>query len=322
MSLPIPMAAASSLLPAAATAAKKPTRARGIYVPTIVPFNKDGSINEGELRRIVSWLIEKGVHGLYPNGSTGEFVRLSFEERLRVVEIVAAENRGRVPIMAGVSDNDLDLVATAAKRFADLGCLAISVTGPYYFKVSADGVEAYFREVVRRCPGDILLYNIPQFANEIPLDVVKRLAQDFPRIIGIKDSSRDMPRFLNTLHAVQALRPDFAVFSGCEEILLPCLWMGGNGGTVATAGVVPELFVKLFDDFQAQRWDACKEMQFKLLDLIALLQKTGNFPQGFRAGVALRGFDPGPPRLPMTEKEQANLEEAKPQIAAMLKGLI
>ena len=128
-----------------------------------------------------------------------------------------------------------------------------------------------------------------------------------------------MPRFLHTLHAVQSQRPDFAVLSGCEEMLLPCLFMGGHGGTITSAGVVPEAIVKLFNDFQAQRWDACKDLQFKLLDLIEAMAKAGNFPLGFRAGVALRGFEPGPSRLPISEKEQANLDEAKSRIAALLR---
>ena len=72
---------------------------RGIYTPNVVPLNPDHRINEGELRRYTSWLIDKGISGLYPNGSTGEFIRLSFEERIRVVEIMAGENRGRVPIL-------------------------------------------------------------------------------------------------------------------------------------------------------------------------------------------------------------------------------
>ena len=74
---------------------------KGIFTPNLVPFTDDGRINEGELRRIVNWLIEKGVSGLYPNGSTGEFIRLSFEERKRVIQIVTEENRGRVPVLAG-----------------------------------------------------------------------------------------------------------------------------------------------------------------------------------------------------------------------------
>src|SRR5438876_5860939 len=173
---------------------------KGIFTPNLVPFLDDGRINEAELRRMINWLIEKGVTGLYPNGSTGEFIRLSFAERKRVIEIVAEENRGRVPILAGAAESNLAMILKACKHYADLGCAAVSITGPYYYKVSQESIEHFFREVARRSPIDILLYNIPQFANEISVPVIKRLAQDCPRIVGVKDSSRDMPGFLNLLH--------------------------------------------------------------------------------------------------------------------------
>ena len=76
---------------------------RGIFTPNLVPFLDDGRINEPELRRLINWLIDKGVSGLYPNGSTGEFIRLSFEERQRIIQIVTEENRGRVPVLAGAA---------------------------------------------------------------------------------------------------------------------------------------------------------------------------------------------------------------------------
>jgi len=294
------------------------SRITGILCPNIVPFSEDGRINEGELRRIVSWLIDKGIHGLYPNGSTGEFARLSFEERIRVVEIVADENRGRVPILAGAAENNIDLVIEAAERYAQLGIRAISVTGPYFFKVSPDGVEAYFREVARRSPLDILLYNIPQFANEIPVEVIRRLAADCPKIIGTKDSSRDMPRFLHTLNALRKTREDFTVLVGCEEILYPALMMGGDGGTIASSGVVPEPIIKIYNDFQSGRHDECRRVQFKLLELIEAMLRAGNFPEGFRAGAALRGFRPGPSRQPISGREKEFLAEMQSRMACLL----
>src|SRR5512133_1168421 len=109
---------------------------RGIYTPNIVPFTQEGGVNEHELRRMTSWLIDKGVHGLYPNGSTGEFIRLSPEERVRVVRIMADENQGRLPILAGATEANVELVLKACRTYADLGCAAVSLTGPYYYKVS------------------------------------------------------------------------------------------------------------------------------------------------------------------------------------------
>lgn len=290
----------------------------GIFTPNVVPFHADHSINEGELRRYVSWLIDKGITGLYPNGSTGEFIRLSFEERMRVVEIIAGETRGRVPILAGAAEPNLSMVLQACKRYADLGCRAVSVTGPYYFKVSQQSIEHYFREIAAKSPIDILLYNIPQFSNEISLEVVKRLASDCPRIVGIKDSSRDMPRFMDTLNEVKPLRPDFSCLIGCEEILLPTLLMGGDGGTIATSGVAPESVMKLYNAFLAGDLPEAKRIQFKLLELIKTMFAAGNFPEGFREGVNLRGFDTGRGPQPMSPLELDHFNAIRAKLACLL----
>jgi 4-hydroxy-tetrahydrodipicolinate synthase len=291
---------------------------KGIFTPNLVPFLEDGRINEAELRRMINWLIEKGVNGLYPNGSTGEFIRLSFEERKRVIQIVVEETRGRVPILAGAAEANLTLILEACRAYADLGCAAVSVTGPYYYKVSQESIEHFFRELARRSPIDIVLYNIPQFSNEISLPVVTRLALDCPRIVGIKDSSRDFPRFLCTLQAIKPQRPDFACLIGCEEILFPSLFMGADGGTIATSGVVPEVIMKLYCESIAGHWEEARRIQFKLLDLINAMLYGTNFPEGFRAGMSLRGFNLGTTRQLLSPKEQCDYEEIRSHIACIL----
>lgn len=291
---------------------------QGIYTPNLVPFRADGRINEEELRRMVHWLIAKGVSGLYPNGSTGEFIRLSFEERKRVLQIVAEENHGRVPILAGAAETNLGMILEACRTYADLGCAAVSVTGPYYYQVSQESIEHFFRELARQSPLDLVLYNIPQFSNEIGVPVVTRLALDCPRIVGIKDSSRDFPRFLNTLHAIKPQRPDFSCLIGCEEILFPSLHMGADGGTIASSGVVPEVIMRLYREFQAGNLDEAKRIQFKLLDLIHAMLHGTNFPEGFRAGMSLRGFNLGTTRQLLSPREQNDLEDIRGKIACLL----
>lgn len=291
---------------------------KGIFTPNLVPFLDDGRINEAELRRMINWLIEKGISGLYPNGSTGEFIRLSFEERKRVIQIVAEETRGRVPILAGAAEANLSLILEACRAYADLGCVAVSITGPYYYKVSQESIEHFFRELARRSPIDIVLYNIPQFSNEISLPVVTRLALDCPRIVGIKDSSRDFPRFLNTLQAIKPQRPDFACLIGCEEILFPSLLMGADGGTIATSGVVPEVIMKLYHESLAGHFEEARRIQFKLLDLINAMLYGTNFPEGFRAGMSLRGFNLGTSRQLLSPREQSDYEEIRARVACIL----
>src|SRR5689334_20489969 len=291
---------------------------QGIYTPNLVPFLEDGQINEGELRRLVNWLIEKGVTGLYPNGSTGEFIRLSFEERKRVIRVVAEETRGRVPILAGAAESNLTMILEACQCYADLGCTAVSVTGPYYYKVSQESIEHFFRELARRSPIDIVLYNIPQFSNEISVPVLTRLALDCPRIVGVKDSSRDFPRFLNTLHAIKPQRPDFSCLIGCEELLFPPLVMGADGRAIATSGVVPEGVMKHYREFKQRHFEKAKRIQFKLLDLINAMLFGTNFPEGFPAGMSLRGFDLATTRQLLSPQEKSDLEDIRAKIACLL----
>ena len=94
--------------------------------------------------------------------------------------------------------------------------------------------------------------------------------------------------------------------------------MGADGGTIASSGVIPEVILKLWQDFRAGNHAECRRVQLKLQELIGAMFAAGNFPEGFRAAVALRGFDPGPPRYPLGPKELAELEDSKGRLACIL----
>jgi len=291
---------------------------KGIFVPNVAPYREDGSLNEDELRRIVRWLIDKGVSGLYPNGSMGEFIRLSFEERKEVVRIVAEEAAGKVPVLAGAAEPNTDLVLEMCRHCADVGCTAVSITGPYYYKPSQDSIETYFRDLARRSPIDIVLYNIPSFASEISVPVLSRLARDCPRIIGTKDSSADMCRFLHLMNEIKPQRPDFTILLGWEELIVPALFMGADGGTLSTAGVAPEAMMRIYQAATEGRWETARRLQYKLLELFQTMLQAGNFPAGFRLGYKARGFDIGHARFPVSEKEAEELKEVSARITCLL----
>ena len=236
----------ASPLSVAGSQTERSRKFSGILCPNIVIFDQAGKINYKEMERYISWLIDAGIHGLYPNGSTGEFVRLSSEERREVVRLIAEVNDGRVPILAGASEANIRDVLQMAEFYADLGADAISLVPPYYYKISDVSLYEYFAEIAQNSPLDILLYNIPQFTQELPLDVMEDLLA-FERIFGTKDSSRDLPRIINTMHRLRPHRPDYVVLNGCEEILLPSVIMGANGGTIATSGIIPEVIVELYE---------------------------------------------------------------------------
>ena len=123
------------------------SRLQGIFTPNIVPLDDHGEINEAETRRYVDWLIERGVHGLYPNGSTGEFTRFTAEERRRIIEIIADQTRGRVPILAGAAEANTRETIKACEYYHQLGVRAVAIVAPFYYKLSPAGVYAYFKEI-------------------------------------------------------------------------------------------------------------------------------------------------------------------------------
>src|SRR3954462_2133956 len=150
---------------------------QGIFTPNIVPLNDAGEINEAELRRYVDWLIDRGVHGLYPNGSTGEFTRFTVEERRRIVKIVCEQAAGRVPILAGAAEANVRETLAACEAYHGYGARAVAIVSPFYYKLSAESVYAYFREIALHSPIDVTLYNIPMFASPIDVPTLRRLAE-------------------------------------------------------------------------------------------------------------------------------------------------
>lgn len=294
------------------------SRLAGIFTPNIVPLDNRGDINEPELRRYVDWLIERGVHGLYPNGSTGEFTRFTAEERRRIIEIIADQTRGRVPILAGAAEANVNETVRACEHYHALGCRAVAIVSPFYFKLTPAGVYAYFKEIADRSPIDITLYNIPLFASPIDVPTVQRLAEECPRVVAIKDSSGDLPHMMRMIAAVRPLRPDFAFLTGWDAALMPLLLVGCDGGTNATSGVVPEITKRLYELTLAGRLDEARALQYRLLPLFDTMLYSAEFPEGFRAGVSLRGFNTGRGRQPQSEAQQQSLVKLRDQIQCLL----
>ncbi|UUO07601.1 dihydrodipicolinate synthase family protein [Blastopirellula sp. J2-11] len=293
-------------------------RLAGIFTPNIVPLDARGDINEPELRRYVDWLIERGVHGLYPNGSTGEFLRFTAEERRRIIEIMADQTAGRVPILAGAAEANVRETIKACENYYEYGCRAVAIVSPFYYKLSPAGVYAYFKEIGDNTPIDVTLYNIPMFASPIDVPTVQRLAEECPRVIAIKDSSGDLPHMMRMIAAVRPLRPDFGFMTGWDAALMPMMLIGCDGGTNATSGVVPEITRKLYDLTKAGRLEEACDLQYRLLKLFDAMLYNSEFPEGFRAALALRGFQPGQGRQPQSDSQLLAIDELKRELQCLL----
>jgi dihydrodipicolinate synthase/N-acetylneuraminate lyase len=293
-------------------------RLRGIFTPNLVPLDPKGQINEEELRKYVDWLIERGVHGLYPNGSTGEFTRFSVEERRRIVQIIVDQTAGRVPILAGAAEANVKETLKACEYYAELGVRAVAIVAPFYYKLSPESVYAYFKEIGDNTPVDVTLYNIPMFASPIDVPTVQRLSEECERIVAIKDSSGEIPHMIRMIQAVRPNRPDFSFLTGWDAALMPMMLIGCDGGTNASSGVVPELTRKLYDLTISHRIEEARKVQYDLVTLFDAMLYSAEFPDGFRKAVDLRGFQMGNGRQPLSSLQQTDLMALQRTLQCML----
>lgn len=283
----------------------------------MVPLDGRGGIHESELRRYVDWLIAKGVHGLYPNGSTGEFIRFTPDERRQIVRIVCEQAAGRVPVLAGAAEANVRETLAACEAYAGMGARAVAIVSPFYYRLGPESVYTYFHEIARHSPIDVTLYNIPMFASPIDVPTIRRLAE-LERVIGIKDSSGDLAFMMRMIAAIRPWRPEFSFLTGWEAVLVPMLLMGADGGTHATSGVVPELTRMMFDLTRAGQLEPAMKLQYRLLELFDAMLYSADFPEGFRAAVELRGFAMGPSRQPLSAAQAVNRDQLQRLLRCLL----
>src|SRR5215831_14518446 len=115
-------------------------RLSGIFTPNLVPLDDRGEINEPELRRYVDWLIDRGIHGLYPNGSTGEFTRFTVEEKRRIIKIACEQCKGRIPVLAGAAEANVKETLAACELYKSYGARAVAIVSPFYYKLGQPAV--------------------------------------------------------------------------------------------------------------------------------------------------------------------------------------
>lgn len=271
-------------------------------IPALVTPFRDGAVDEGAFRRLVSWQIAEGSSALVPCGTTGESATLSYDEHYRVISLCLEEAAGRVPVIAGCGSND---TATAVRHMAFAkaeGAAAALVVAPYYNRPNQDGIYAHYAHLAERCDLPIILYNVPgRTVTDLLPETVARLAE-IPTIIGIKDASGNLARV--GTHRLSC-GEDFCQLSGNDDMALPFNAAGGVGCISVTANVAPRLCA----DLQA----ACLEGDYArartINDLLhplhgALFADASPGPVKYALSRVMRAF-PDELRLPMTAPSAA-----------------
>ena len=295
-------------------------KAEGIYVAMLTPFNEDGSLNETELRRIVDFLIESGVDGLFPISSVGEFIHMGREEKIRMMEIIVEQNHGRVRITPGVGSSHPAESIFLAHKAKELACDAVVVAPPYFYQLSQENIEKYFETISDAVDLPIIIYNIPLFTQPLSYDLVKRLARR-KNIVGMKDSSGSMVDFLHFMDKVRIIGEDIHILTGREETLFPCLVMGGKGCMTTTSGILPEIMIAIYEAWKAGNYEKARKLQFTIL-LVVRAMFALPFPLGFKYALELRGFHMGPPKQPLSDAERFKFKTMKARIEKIMMPIL
>ncbi|MEA1964698.1 MAG: dihydrodipicolinate synthase family protein [Candidatus Aerophobetes bacterium] len=283
---------------------------KGVIVPTITPLkgkNQD-KIDEVALERLCNFLISKGVHGLYPCGTTGEAYLLPKGLRKELARLVVEKVSKRIPVVIQTGCIDTKSTIELTKHAKNIGADGAGVVSPYFYHYSDDSLKKHYVAVARSVPGfPIYIYNLPgNTNNNITPELMKAILDEADNIVGMKYSSADIkwiPEYCSYLGKNRV----FLV--GDDQLIYSALVMGASGCIAGNANVFPEPFVSLYNNVMKGNHEEAKKDQY-LISKIAVALGMGAHISAFKTGLRFRGIDTGPvvpPQKSFTEKEAMSL---------------
>lgn len=270
-------------------------RPEGIIPAMITPFTKSQEVNEQGIRILVHQLIESGVHGLFCLGTNGEFFSLTFDEKVQIARIIMDEAKGRVPVYVGAGCVSTAETIKLTEKLEELKVDAISVITPYFLSFTQKELYEHYRYIAESTHLPIVMYNIPaRTGNSLQPSTVAELSK-ISNIVGIKDSSGS---FDNILQYLDSTDSDFSVLAGTDSLILPTLMAGGKGAIAATANVLPETVVSIYENWKIENYNEAEAAQ-KQIRALRTAFGLGTLPSALKEAMNLTGFPAGPSRFPV-----------------------
>jgi 4-hydroxy-tetrahydrodipicolinate synthase len=291
---------------------KKPDWFKGIFPALVTPFTKDDEIDEAAYRALIRYVLPH-VDGVVPVGTTGEFVYLSEAEKRKVIEIALDEVGGKVPVVAGTgcpSTRDTVRLTAWAK---EAGAMAALVVAPFYLKPTFNEVYEHY-ERVNQVGLPIILYNIPQCAGtHFKWWTAEGMATDLENVVGIKDSSGDIPFLAAVLEKV---RDTIGIFTGHDETVSAALGAGVDGAILASANLIPDIWQEIYQASQRGDLATVQRRQKEIQILVRIITRKGA-NQAVKEGLRMIGLtmsDSRHPIMPGGAFEREDREDLRTQL--------
>lgn len=290
---------------------------KGVIPAFYACYDKEGNISPEGVQALTKYFVEKGVKGVYVNGSSGECIYQSVEDRKIVLENVMKAAEGKLTVIAHVACNNTIDSMELARHAESLGVDAIAAIPPIYFRLPEYAIAQYWNDISSAAPNtDFVIYNIPQLAGVALTQGLFAEMRKNPKVIGVKNSSmpvQDIQMFK------QAAGEDYIIFNGPDEQFMSGRVIGAEGGIGGTYGVMPELFLKLDELVKACDMDTARELQYAIDEIIyKMCSAHGNMYGVIKAILKINeGLDLGGVREPLPsliDSDKAIVEEAAEMI--------
>ncbi|MCP1111156.1 dihydrodipicolinate synthase family protein [Ohessyouella blattaphilus] len=263
-------------------------RLYGVVIPTITPMNEDGSIDEQSLKDYTEYLIKTGVNCLYPNGTNGESLLLSKEEREQVASVMVETNNHRLPIFIQCGSMTTEETISHGKHAVEIGADGIGVMSPAFFPMDDQSLLEYYSAIIESLPSDypVYLYNIPGCtANDVKPEVLNQLMAKYDNLVGIKYSNSDLIRVENYLECPKR-KPDLLI--GCDSLFLQCLTSGGVGTVTGPGAIFHKKFNRLYQQFSHGDLEGAIKTQQEIVKIDRQLEGIPGIP-ALKAMLKMRG---------------------------------
>ena len=245
---------------------------KGVIPAVSTWFKEDGSLDFETQFAHTDFLIDAGVHGLFFQGSGGEFPYLTLSERKQHASEVIKHVNGRVPVLLGVGSNSTNEAVELARHAEKSGADGIVAVTPFYWKLSDDSLLEFYTAVGKACSLPMVVYNFPALTGQrLNSRLLLRMAESIPTLSGIKDTIDSYSHILDIVLRVKSAYPDFSVLAGIDVYLLGTLIAGGDGGIGSTSNFMPKVEIELYQAFLDKDFDRIIDSQRK----IELLSRVG-----------------------------------------------
>jgi 4-hydroxy-tetrahydrodipicolinate synthase len=287
---------------------------QGAGVAIVTPFTKTNEVDFNKLGELIEYQIAAGTDSIIICGTTGEASTLTHEEHLECIRYTVDKVAKRVPVIAGTGSNATDTAIYLSQEAESYGADALLLVTPYYNKATQKGLIAHFTEVANSVKIPIILYNVPgRTGCNITPQTVATLFKNVDNIVGIKEASGNIAQVAEIMQLTEG---KIDLYSGCDEMVVPVLSLGGIGVISVLSNVIPKETHEMVSKYLSGDIVGSRELQLRYLPLINALFCEVN-PIPVKKAVNLMGFEVGGLRMPLTEMEPANTERLVKEMKAV-----